>query len=379
MYTLLIGTKENAGDFLIVDRAKKLLKEHRSEHDFLEMRRWEPLDPYLDDVNKTSAILLCGGPAYQTNFYPGIYPLVENLSRIKVPIIPLGLGWKGFPGDEATLENYTFTSSSITLLKKIHAEARVTSCRDYLTKRVLAKNGFNNAMMTGDPAWYDLTRIGKSFEVPSDVKSIIVSTPANSIYHSQSIALAKALKKLFPRAEILCTFHHGWENSTYLSSEKAAVFRHLKEAFENSGFETITIAADLGMMEELYRTADFHVGYRLHAHLFFLSQRKPSFLLEEDGRGRGASETIGLRGIRAWSKNGYDALMNRIKISNIRYARSLVRRALGPVVVSGAHAIEEIISSITEEFENGFIRFREIGIVLDSYYHVMVNFLNSLP
>lgn len=379
MYTLLIGTKENAGDFLIVDRAKKLLNEHRPEHEFLEIRRWEPLNPYLEDVNKTSAIILCGGPAYQTNFYPGIYPLVENLTRINVPIIPFGLGWKGFPGDETTLENYSFTSSSITLLRKIHGEARVTSCRDYLTKRVLAKHGFNNVMMTGDPAWYDLTRIGKSFEPPSDVNSIVISTPANSIYHSQSLELTKALKKLFPKAEFLCTFHHGWKDSRYLLPKMAAGFRHLKEAFESSGFETITIAADLQRMEDLYRAADFHVGYRLHAHLFFLSQRKPSFLLEEDGRGRGVSETIGLRGIRAWSRNGVDAMMKRTKISNIRYARSLIRRALGPEVVAGLHAIEEMISSITEEFENGFIRFHEIGIVLDSYYKVMVNFLYSLP
>jgi hypothetical protein len=377
MYTLLVGAKENAGDFLIVDRAKKLLKEHRPEHEFLELRRWESLDPYLDDVNRTSAIILCGGPAYQKTFYPGIYPLVENLNRIKVPLIPLGLGWKGFPGDETNLENYSFTDSSIALLRKIHAEARITSCRDYLTKRVLARHGFNNVMMTGDPAWYDLTHIGKSFVPPSNLNSIILSTPAYNIFYPQSIEVAKALKTLFPEAKVLCTFHHGWNESTYLSREKAISFQHLKEAFERNGFETITLAADLQGMEDLYRNADLHVGYRLHAHLYFLSHRKPSFLLEEDGRARGASETLGLRGIPAWSRSGDP--MQYTKIPNIRYVRGLVRRILKSEVVARPYAINEIISYIKEEFEDGFIRFRETQSVIDNYYEVMVNFLRSLP
>jgi hypothetical protein len=232
-------------------------------------------------------------------------------------------------------------------------------------------------MMTGDPAWYDLTRIGKSFVPPSNLNSIILSTPAYNIYYPQSIELAKALKTLFPQAKILCTFHHGWNASTYLSPEKAISFQHLKEAFERNGFETITLAADLRRMEDLYRIADLHVGYRLHAHLYFLSHRKPSFLLEEDGRARGASETLGLRGIPAWSRSGY--FMKYTKIANIRYVRGLVWRILKSAVIAGPYAIDEMISYIMEEFEDGFIRIRETGIVLDSYYKVMVKFLDSLP
>lgn len=377
MYTLLTGAKENAGDFLIVDRAKKLLKKHRPEHDFLELKRWEPLDAYLNEANRTSAIILCGGPAYQKTFYPGIYPLVENLDRITVPIIPFGLGWKGFPGDNITLQNYTFTSSSMKLLQRIHEENRPTSCRDYLTKQILARNGFNHVTMTGDPVWYDLDFIGKHFVPPSHVNSIILSTPAYHIYYPQSIGLVKVLKNLFPEATIFCTFHHGWNASAYLSPEKALAFRHLREAFEHNGFEAVNLAADLRKMEDLYHHADFHVGYRLHAHLYFLSHRKPSFLLEEDGRARGASETLGLRGIPAWSRRGY--LMKYINVPTIRYVHGLIRRILKSEITAEPSAVDEMISYITEEFENGFIRIREAQAVIDRYYEVMVKFLSTLP
>jgi hypothetical protein len=100
-------------------------------------------------------------------------------------------------------------------------------------------------------------------------------------------------------------------------------------------------------------------------------------LLEEDGRARGASETLGLRGIPAWSRSGDP--MQYTKIPNIRYVRGLVRRILKSEVVARPYAINEIISYIKEEFEDGFIRFRETQSVIDNYYEVMVNFLRSLP
>ena len=377
-YVLLVGAKKNVGDFLIVDRAKKLLQTRYRQTELLELPRWQPITDSLEQVNSTHAVILCGGPAYQPHFYPGIYPLVEDLDRIKVPIIPLGLGWKGFPGDEACLQSYFFTPSSLRLLRKIHEEARLTSCRDYLTKRVLARQGFNNVIMTGDPVWYDLEHIGQEFVPPREMNSIVFSVPARSIYHQQSIDLVKAMKKLLPKVELLCAFHHGWEASAHVSSNVAVAFSQLREAFGRYGFETINLAGDLRRMENLYEDADLHVGYRLHAHLFFLSQRKPSFLMVEDGRGRGASEAIGLRGIQAWSRSAYEPLI--AKLPSIRYVRGLANRILGTGVEARKGAVDEMIAYIKEELENGFSRFRGLDRTLDYYYaEALVPFLESLP
>ncbi|EAO7496473.1 hypothetical protein AKL48_25425, partial [Salmonella enterica] len=93
MYTLLYGAKKNVGDFLILDRAIKLLKEHKPSEELHLVKRWLPIDEHLEVINKSKAIILCGGPAYQKDFYPGIYPLTKNLIDIKVPIVPFGLGW----------------------------------------------------------------------------------------------------------------------------------------------------------------------------------------------------------------------------------------------------------------------------------------------
>jgi ketol-acid reductoisomerase len=40
-------------------------------------------------------------------------------------------------------------------------------------------------------------------------------------------------------------------------------------------------------------TVDFHLGYRVHSHIFSLSQRIPSILIAEDSRGVGQAEAMG--------------------------------------------------------------------------------------
>jgi len=174
-YVLLTGAKANVGDHLIVNRAKALLEKHIPDIRFIELHRWEPLDQHLSEVNASRGIILCEGPAYQPHLYPGIYPLVDDLEKIKVPIIPFGLGWKGVPGDKQTVREYRFSESSLKLLERAHRDCRSTSCRDYLTKRVLECYGFTNVIMTGDPAWYDLQYIEDPFVPPREIRTIALS------------------------------------------------------------------------------------------------------------------------------------------------------------------------------------------------------------
>jgi len=149
MYIVLSGAKKNVGDYLITERCKKLLKRYRPEHELIQLPRWRSLEKRIDEVNKSSAIIIMGGPGFQKGFYPNVYKLMPNINDIKVPIIPMGLGWKGFPGDYKTLKNYKFTKSSLKVLKTINERTKYISCRDYLTKRALERNGLRNILMTG--------------------------------------------------------------------------------------------------------------------------------------------------------------------------------------------------------------------------------------
>ena len=139
MYILLSGAKKNAGDFLIFNRAKSLLEEHLNE-DFTVLKRWEKLDDKLDLVNSSRGIIICGGPGYDRIFYRGIYPLTEPLEKLEVPVIPFGLGWCGKP---TNLDEFQFTESSLNAIKDIHSKIEVSSVRDVLTQKLLARHNFN--------------------------------------------------------------------------------------------------------------------------------------------------------------------------------------------------------------------------------------------
>lgn len=158
MYTLLVGAKKNVGDFLIVERAKKLLEYVRKEKEFLELNRWLPLDDKLEEMNNTKAIILCGGPLYAKNFYPHRIPLVRKIEDIKVPIIPFGLGWCGQPANHP--QNFSFDERSKKVLNLIHNSCKFSSCRDIITQQILEREGFKNIIMTGCPS---MVRFRKSW------------------------------------------------------------------------------------------------------------------------------------------------------------------------------------------------------------------------
>jgi len=377
-YVLLEGAKKNFGDFLIVDRAKKLLRKYKPGIEFVELPRWKPIDSYLEEVNAAKAIILCGGPAYNPKFYPGIYPLVKDLSSIRIPIIPFGLGWDAFPGDDVSCRYFTFTSSSLRLLQKIHSNCVFSSCRDYPTKRVLSRHGFKNVLMTGDPAWYDLKFIEKEFIPPYKINVIAFSLPQKRIYYKQSLAVVKVLKKLFPKSKLICTFHRGIEADKYTSIREARGLQELKAALEELSLcdEIVNLAYNLSRGMEIYSNCDLHVGYRLHAHILFLSHRKPSFLIEEDGRGRGFSETVGLYGIPA---SAHTTLGNFLDKGHLPGKLRGAFNRIGLVATSRRTVADELQDFISEELENGFLRFRGLGTVFKGYYRFMEQFLESLP
>ena len=102
-YVLLTGSKNNAGDFLIKDRAKALFALLKPSIKLIDFDAWEILDEKkLEVVNNSKALILLGGPALQKQMYPKIYGLCDNLNDIKVPIITMGIGWYSKQGDSKT-------------------------------------------------------------------------------------------------------------------------------------------------------------------------------------------------------------------------------------------------------------------------------------
>ncbi|MBD3840054.1 MAG: polysaccharide pyruvyl transferase family protein, partial [Epsilonproteobacteria bacterium] len=120
-FTILTGSKKNAGDFLIKYRAKQLFKKLKPDREIVDFNAWEEFDEEkLKVVNESKALILLGGPSLQKNMRPNIYKMRKNLDDIKVPIVSMGIGWKSISGNWSDTYNYSLTQDSMELLERIN-------------------------------------------------------------------------------------------------------------------------------------------------------------------------------------------------------------------------------------------------------------------
>ena len=290
----LTGAFKNAGDYLIGHRARALLAAH-VDAEVIDVNRKEITDAHYDLFNSARAVLLTGGPAYQEKVYPNVYGL--DLSRIHVPVIPYGLGWKGKLGQEP--EDFRFTPEATNFVQSIHADkTRFSSARDFLTLRMLKANGVENVAMTGCPAWYDETMLATDYSFNANPKRIVLSMPA--VPQAQIPAIMAKLAKDFPKAQKFLSFQAGYQST---HSKKSAQYTRWNRLMVVRGllhgFKPIEFAGNFPKFEQFMHTVDFHIGYRVHSHIFCLSQRKTSMLIAEDSRGIGQVAAMGGTAISA--------------------------------------------------------------------------------
>lgn len=349
-YTLFHGAKKNVGDYLIKDRAKKLLFKYidMGEEDLLELEmvRKTISEEQLSQVSETNAVIIAGGPAYGSGDFASIYPSLTDILEIDVPVIPLGPGWKGTNEDE-----FQFTHQSLELLKRIHDRIEFSGVRDLPTKRVLQKHGISNVELVGCPAWYDLDFMGESFKKPSTVESIAISTvvPRSRYYRKQFRYLLRRVSEEFPNTDLYCSFHRGLSHDAHTPFIRSIHLKRFKRVANNNGYSILNPAYEPSKLEE-YRNIDLHIGYRVHGHIYFLAMRHPSYLFQVDGRGTGVSESL-------------SAPSDVMALGGGNYQQP----------------VEELLNNVQEDINNGFIAFDAVAKAIDDTHESMVRLIDSFP
>lgn len=154
---------------------------------------------------------------------------------------------------------------------------------------------------------------------------------------------------------------------------RAALLTDYAAFARNLGCRVEDVSYDLERIA-FYGKCDLHVGYRLHGHLEFLSQRLPSVLLEEDGRGRGATEALGAPGVRGWELT-WSSRLARVT-SSARVARVLARRFA--VKSARPAAVPEALATVRDEIETGFRRCAAVPARIDATWPIMEEFVRDI-
>ena len=365
---LLSGAIKNSGDYLITDRCIKLIQHVYPDVSINTIIGNYSLNDQLNEINDMDAVIIAGGPSYTKKLYPRDIPLVKNLNQIKPKFFIIGSGWYGNLTNDKELWNYQFEKTSCDLLKRIEHDSKVLGCRDFYSIKVLQVNGFQSGVMTGCPAWYNIEKVTSRLEFCKDIKKIMVSDPADvRAFGTQSLELIKFLKKMFPYATIEYVFHRGTTSDQFTNNFVAQSINKLIIELKkmNIIYHDISYSCD-GF--KLYDDCDLHVGHRVHAHIYNLSQRHMSILIEEDARGAGVNEVLGLWGIKGYER----------KISSNAFPVVKAINKIVPMTIPNRYVIrnvEEYINFI--QYSKGDIFNRAFGN-MEYYFTKMIDHISTI-
>lgn len=365
---LLSGAYKNAGDFLIVNRTIELLKYVNPDCEINVYLRNEALDHRINEINHMDALVFAGGPAY-SNVFPNLIPICKSLEDIIVPVFTIGVGWHGYiSSSHLVYRCYNFTQDTKRYISWLGKDAGL-SCRDWYSVKVLKRNGFHNTIMTGCPAWYDISNINnltlrKSIRIP--FKKICISDCGNPKNLNQSFEIVKYIKEKYPNANIIYIFHRGILTDDYSNFAK-------KLSDIAVEYKDISCASD-GF--NVYNDCDLHIGMRVHAHIYNLSIRNISILVEEDGRGTGVDEALGLFSIKAYDEDLLNFYLPREKMVDKLVRRYIAKEYLkireNPFLI---RQIDEYLS-ILEESE--YILMSQAFEKMRGYFKQMLKHINTI-
>ena len=376
-YVVLTGSKSNAGDFLIKYRGRRLLEVLRPDRKLVDFNAWEPIEgERLDVVNRSAALILLGGPALQPDMYPAVYPLAQDLSRIRVPVLTMGIGWRSPSGEWSAATRMRLSGATRELLGKTAEDGQQISVRDYHTLEVLRSNGFRHALMTGCPALYDLESLTKPVPVTGAIRKVGFSLGVGFLWSGnmrrQMEELIVRSRDLFREARFDVVFHHPLE-AWFLETHNAPRIyyeghRKFRDWLERQGIGWLDVSGSAEKLIDYYGGCDFHLGYRVHAHVFMCSIGKPSILLAEDGRGAALKEVIGGPIFPAAAQTP------RSLLARVREWRGRARPT-----TALPDAADLVLHEIEYGLEHGNTRLAGVRANIEALFPVMRRFLAALP
>lgn len=381
MIVLLTSARKNVGDFLIADRARKLLEHFAPDEEIVELPSWQPLEPHLDLVRDAGAVVIPGGPGYQPGTYPRVYPLLKDPAALaELPLGYIGGGWFGKLGDGLEVSRFKFERRTQTLLERLGRSGRLAT-REELSHGVLEGCGVPN-VMTGCPVWYDLPSVGKILDPPDLISTIVFTPPERDMFMAQSLDVLAAVRERYPQARIICSFHRGLSADEHTTEAKARTLADYAAAASRCGVENVDTAYGVDRIA-FYAECDMHVGYRVHAHLDFLSRRQPSLLLEEDSRGRAFTQTLHSPGVSAYRITLRGRAYRRFRVRGIhkRLAGALGRE-VGPsrvaLKVASADVVRRTQEAMAEMDRTGYSACATACARIDRRFPAMRDFVRGL-
>lgn len=267
-------TGMNSGDALIADAVARLL----GAYDTVSLPLLAPLtEEQLERVNSCSAAVICGTNLYQHVFACALTP--EVVQRIRVPIVPLGIGASAPVGRLPRMND-----SGIRAVRMIHDRCVVGSVRDPASLAFAQAIGVRNVELTGCPVLFHAMQ---EPDFASAVPTQMTVAVRARLLHVEPAWNAKAFRTL----ERLC---REFRPRLILQSPHD---RPIAEALRSRfGVEfDIDLPQRPDAMIRLALESGRTAGFRLHFGMVSWAYGRPSTMIGTDIRTSSFCEMMGIR------------------------------------------------------------------------------------
>jgi polysaccharide pyruvyl transferase WcaK-like protein len=165
----------------------------------------------IESINKTDCALLCGTNLYQHDWESDL--TAAALSRIRVPVIPFGVG-----GSAAGLSDTDVSEQTRRMIRALHEHCRMGGVRDPHAAEVASRAGVRNFVMTGCPVLYWAGAGGLPAVRPVRRERIILTARnwlmhrwPDNVDHPVQIEFLRAVLDHFGRERILFAVHEDFD------------------------------------------------------------------------------------------------------------------------------------------------------------------------
>jgi hypothetical protein len=257
--------KINVGDGFILDSAVKLIG-RSPRHTFSS--RAALSDPDIEKINETRFVIAAGANTLKDDFELAPSFSLDTLSKIRVPVVLLGVGHYGVPAVTQGLLPHSKALFDALLERFPYISVRCDASRQYVLASMPERSA--SILMTSCPVVYPVENVDLRFQRKDKYRQLVVTITDRS-HLQQQIPILPAAAQLFPAERRILALHQDYDA------------RELWALAERQGFEVFRSNRYQDFID-LYSETDVHFGNRVHAHLKCLSLGVVSFCTPFDLR-----------------------------------------------------------------------------------------------
>lgn len=264
----------NVGDLFIEDSVKRILRFDPTASFDIDPRK--PIAAAdIERINAADAAVIVGTNLWYRDMpKPSRWQFrLEDLKRIRVPIVPLGVGTTRHFGEDDGFEPETLAQ-----LQAIHASCSVGSARDPRTAEALREAGIRNVAVTGCPTLFRSLKPTWELRRPNHTRQVTITVRKG---HRRNVATLLGLLRRRGLAPVVA------------AQQADDLFLSRSVPFLQTAVPTL-FRFELAPYLQLIEQSCGAIGWRLHGNMIHLAHGNPAILFSNCSRGASFCDMFGL-------------------------------------------------------------------------------------